>query len=73
MTTTINNRLSSAENDINRILESLQEAITVDSASKHVSILDSEAEQILFRIKSLEQKIESLKYKWQQAYKRVNS
>lgn len=70
---TTQERLTSIENDINRILEMIQEAITVADASKHVAILDEEANDIFYRINSMEQKLSSLKYKLQQAYKRVNS
>lgn len=69
----INDRLTSAENDINRILEMLQDVITVDEASQHVEILDEEAQRIFYQITSLEKKISSLRYKWQQAVNRARS
>lgn len=70
---TIEQRLLSAENDVNRILELLQDAVTVDTASKHVEIEDERAQEIFYRLTSLEKKISSLKYKWRQAYLRQNS
>lgn len=73
MAVTIADRLTAAENDVNRILELLQDVITVNDASKHVQILDQEGEDIAYRLASLENKISALKYKWQQAYQRVNS
>jgi len=73
MAVTITDRLTAAENDVNRILELLQDIITVDDASKHVEILDEESQDIAYRLTSLERKISALKYKWQQAYKRINS
>lgn len=73
MATTITDRLVSAENDVNRILETLQDAMIVDDASKYARIEDTEAKAILYRILSLETKIASLKHKWKEAYKKVNS
>jgi hypothetical protein len=69
----IDDRLTSAEKAINRILEILQDSPTVEEASEHIAILDSNTESTLYRITSLENKITSLKYIWQQAYNRVNS
>ena len=73
MAVTITERLIAVENDVNRMLEMLQEAVTVEDASKHVAILDDENDAILYRITSLENKLEALRYKWQLAYKKVNS
>lgn len=70
--TTVNERLTSIENDVNRIMEHLLDTITVEDASKHVEIADSEVESILYRIESVEKKLEALRYKWQLAYKRNN-
>lgn len=73
MAVTIAQRLTAAENDINRLLEHLQDVTLVDDASKHVAILDEEADRIAMRLISLENKIAALRYKWQQAHKKVNS
>ena len=73
MTVSISDRLTSIEKDVNRILEELQNAVTIEDASKYVDVTDSEVESILYRVTSLESKIQSLKYKWQLAHRKVNS
>ena len=63
-------RLSIIEQDLSRILEILQEGVTVDTASKQVRIADEETDSILSRIRRIEWRIEGLKYKWQIAYRK---
>jgi len=70
MTISITDRLNSIEDDLNRIMEELQQSVTVEDASKHVAIMDSESQDILYRMKGIEDKIASLRSKCQLAYKR---
>jgi uncharacterized protein YoxC len=66
MTITIEERLTAAEKNLNRLLEEIQVAITVDEASKHVDIIDTENDDILYRIKRIENVIQRIKYQIQQ-------
>ncbi len=67
---TVDDRLLSAEQDINRILELLQESILVDEASKYAKIADDDAREILYRIKSIEEMIKAIKFESQITKKR---
>lgn len=70
MTISITDRLNSIEDDLNRIMEELQQSVTIEDASKYVAIIDSESQDILYRMKSIENKISSLRSKCQLASKR---
>ena len=71
--TTITERLNDIEDDLNRILEMLETIITVEDASKHVKIIDTDVENILYRITSIEMKTAALLTKWRIAVKRSES
>ena len=70
MTATIEERFEAIEADINRIMEQLQEAATVDSAASFATITDEELQVLLNRIKRLEDRILALRYKRQVAAKK---
>jgi len=65
MAVTIDERFEAIEADVNRIMEQLQEATTVDDASDYASLTDEEVQALLNRMKRLEDRILALKYKRQ--------
>ncbi len=73
MARTVSERLDDIERDLSRILEFLQDAMTVDTASEQIEIADTLGESNLTRIRRIEQRMEAVRYKWQMATRKQNS
>jgi hypothetical protein len=66
MTVSIEERLTAAEENVNRLFEAIQSAATVEDASDHTNIIDNSNQDILDRIRRIEQIIDRIKYQIRQ-------
>ena len=68
---TFDERFAEVEQDLNRIMEALQEAATVDDAALLTDLSDEQIQRLIDRVRRLESRLTALQYKHQLIRKRL--